>query len=60
MHSLVFKRCGSVRRYFFIGKWIQDFVKRRNLKTGDEIDIHWDPYKNHFDFSFFRSTRTTP
>ncbi|KAK7251652.1 hypothetical protein RIF29_35031 [Crotalaria pallida] len=54
MHSLVFKRWdASSKSYVFIDKWAKDFVKRRGLRTGDEIGLHWDPYKNHFDFTVF-------
>ncbi|KAK7270894.1 hypothetical protein RJT34_26397 [Clitoria ternatea] len=51
MHSLLFKLWGSSNCYVFIGKWIQDFVKRRNLKNGDEIGLYWDANQNHFNFS---------
>ncbi|KAE9607514.1 hypothetical protein Lal_00026599 [Lupinus albus] len=51
MHSLLFKRWGSSRSYVFIDKWVQDFVKRRHLKEGDEIGFHWDPYNHHFAFT---------
>ncbi|CAL0331079.1 unnamed protein product [Lupinus luteus] len=37
MHSLLFKRWGSSKSYVFIDKWVQDFVKRRHLKEGDEV-----------------------
>ncbi|KAE9607513.1 hypothetical protein Lal_00026649 [Lupinus albus] len=51
MHSLLFKRWGSSKSYVFIDKWVQDFVKRRHLKAGDEIGFHWDPYNHHFSFT---------
>ncbi|KAK7286902.1 hypothetical protein RJT34_22247 [Clitoria ternatea] len=51
MHSLLFKLWGSSNCYVFIGKWIQDFVKRRNLKNGDEIGLYWDANNSHFNFS---------
>ncbi|OIV94148.1 hypothetical protein TanjilG_31573 [Lupinus angustifolius] len=51
MHSLLFKRWGSSKSYVFIDKWVQDFVKRRNLKEGDEVRFHWNPYNHHFAFT---------
>ncbi|XP_027336987.1 putative B3 domain-containing protein At1g78640 [Abrus precatorius] len=54
MHSLVFKKWASSRCYIFMGKWVQDFVKRRGLKKGDEIGFYWDPYNSHFNFSVLR------
>ncbi|XP_027336989.1 putative B3 domain-containing protein At1g78640 [Abrus precatorius] len=54
MHSLVFKKWVSSRCYIFMGKWVQDFVKRRGLKKGDELGFYWDPYNSHFNFSVLR------
>ncbi|XP_061338383.1 B3 domain-containing protein At2g33720-like [Gastrolobium bilobum] len=51
IHSLIFKKWVSSRSYVFIGNWVKDFVSRRGLKKGDEIGLHWDPYKNRFNFS---------
>ncbi|KAK7327656.1 hypothetical protein VNO77_21741 [Canavalia gladiata] len=50
MHQLVLKRWSSSKSYVLIGKWNQDFVKRRDLKKGDEIGFHWDPYNYTFNF----------
>ncbi|XP_061344173.1 B3 domain-containing protein At2g33720-like [Gastrolobium bilobum] len=50
-HSLIFKKWVSSRSYVFVGNWVKDFVSRRGLKKGDEIGLHWDPYKNRFNFS---------
>ncbi|KAK4257286.1 hypothetical protein QN277_006894 [Acacia crassicarpa] len=50
MHHLVLKRWPSSKSYVFIGKWNQDFVRRRELKKGDEIGFHWDPYNSLFNF----------
>ncbi|XP_019421580.1 PREDICTED: uncharacterized protein LOC109331497 isoform X2 [Lupinus angustifolius] len=44
-------RWGSSKSYVFIDKWVQDFVKRRHLKEGDEVAFHWDPYNHHFAFT---------
>lgn len=57
MHMLILKRLFYSGSYAFIGTWAQDFVRRRDLKNGDEIGFHWDPYKKHFDFSIL--VRTT-
>ncbi|XP_061344183.1 putative B3 domain-containing protein At1g78640 [Gastrolobium bilobum] len=51
IHSLIFKKWVSSRSYVFIGNWVKDFVSRRGLKKGDEIGLHWDVYKNLFNFS---------
>ncbi|KAH1254058.1 hypothetical protein AAZX31_04G142800 [Glycine max] len=50
MHQLVLKRWSSSKSYVLIGKWNQDFVRRRDLKKGDEIGFHWDPYNCVFNF----------
>ncbi|XP_061353424.1 B3 domain-containing protein At2g33720-like [Gastrolobium bilobum] len=50
MHQLVLKRWSSSKSYVLIGKWNQDFVRRRELKKGDEIGFHWDPYNCTFNF----------
>ena len=38
---------------------MEDFVKRRDLKVGDEIGFHWDPYKRRFDFSVLKRAGIT-
>ncbi|XP_004498069.1 putative B3 domain-containing protein At1g78640 [Cicer arietinum] len=58
MHVLIIKRLVSSGHYAFSDNWVQDFVRRRGLKEGDEIGFHWDPYNEHFDFSvLFRTIR---
>ncbi|MED6194101.1 hypothetical protein PIB30_025348 [Stylosanthes scabra] len=60
MHQLVLKRWSSSKSYVLIGKWNQDFVRRRELKKGDEIGFHWDPYNCAFNFCVLtRATATT-
>ncbi|XP_004497768.1 B3 domain-containing protein At2g33720-like [Cicer arietinum] len=54
MHSLVFKRCPFSGSFVFMEGWVHDFVVRRDLKRGDEIGLHWDPYKKHFNFCVFQ------
>ncbi|KAF7842953.1 B3 domain-containing protein [Senna tora] len=54
MHELVLKRWASFKNYVMIGDWNQDFVKRRGLKKGDEIGLHWDSYNNCFNFSLLK------
>ncbi|KAJ7943271.1 B3 domain-containing protein [Quillaja saponaria] len=53
-YELVLKRWPSSKSYVFIGNWNQDFVKRRELKKGDEIGLHWDPYHHRFNFSVLK------
>ncbi|XP_050885361.1 B3 domain-containing protein At2g33720-like [Lathyrus oleraceus] len=50
MHELVLKRWSSSKSYVLIGKWNQDFVRRRLLKKGDEIGFQWDPFNRTFNF----------
>ncbi|KAI9078627.1 hypothetical protein K1719_039376 [Acacia pycnantha] len=54
MHQLILKQWASIKNYVLIGNWNQDFVKRRNLKKGDEIGLQWDPYKFCFNFSVLK------
>ncbi|KAI9122520.1 hypothetical protein K1719_006360 [Acacia pycnantha] len=54
MHQLILKQWASIKNYVLIGNWNQDFVKRRNLKKGDEIGLQWDPYKFYFNFSVLK------
>lgn len=49
-HKLVFKQWVSSRSYIFIGRWGKDFVRRRELREGDEIGLYWDPYCSRFNF----------
>ncbi|KAJ7943272.1 B3 domain-containing protein [Quillaja saponaria] len=53
-YELVLKRWPSSKSYVFIGNWNQYFVKRRELKKGDEIGLHWDPYHRRFNFSVLK------
>ncbi|AES60437.1 putative DNA-binding pseudobarrel domain-containing protein [Medicago truncatula] len=57
LHSLVFKIRPSNKSPVFKETWIKEFVVRRSLKKGDEIGMHWDPYKKRFDFSVLRAFR---
>ncbi|XP_028763654.1 B3 domain-containing protein At2g33720-like [Neltuma alba] len=50
MHQLMLKRWSSSKSYVLIGKWSQDFVRRRELHKGDEIGLYWDPYSSLFNF----------
>lgn len=54
MHQLILKKWASFKNYVLIGDWNQDFVKRRNLKRGDEIGLQWDPYNFCFNFSILK------
>ncbi|GMI71698.1 hypothetical protein HRI_000839100 [Hibiscus trionum] len=49
-HGLVFKQWNN-GAYVLISKWIPDFVKRRDLKQGDEIGLYWDIQNSRFNFS---------
>jgi hypothetical protein len=52
-YQLLFKRWES-GSYVFIERWKEDFVKRRELKKGDEIGLYWDPGNSRFNFSLLR------
>ncbi|XP_004497776.3 putative B3 domain-containing protein At1g78640 [Cicer arietinum] len=55
-HFLNFHRYNnSTKSYIFNGSWIPEFVSRRHLHKGDEIGLHWDPYRQCFDFSVLRA-----
>ena len=41
-YQLLFKRWES-GSYVFIERWKEDLLKRRSLKKGDGIGVHWDP-----------------
>ncbi|XP_031273569.1 B3 domain-containing protein At2g33720-like [Pistacia vera] len=49
-HSLIMKKWSTSKSYIFIDGWAQKFISRRNLKTGDEIGLYWDPNNSIFDF----------
>ncbi|KAJ7979690.1 B3 domain-containing protein [Quillaja saponaria] len=53
-HELVFKRWNSSKSYVFIENWTKEFVKRRELKKGDEIGFYWDSYNCKFNFSVLK------
>ncbi|KAI4347784.1 hypothetical protein L6164_008566 [Bauhinia variegata] len=59
MHQLVLKKWPSSKSYVFIGKWNQDFVKRRELKKGDKIGFYWDPYYCSFKFFVLKRAMAT-
>ncbi|XVF18113.1 hypothetical protein REPUB_Repub10bG0184000 [Reevesia pubescens] len=49
-HELVFKRWNNGANVL-IKTWVKDFVKRRELKMGDEIGLQWDKSNSRFKFS---------
>ncbi|XWS29141.1 hypothetical protein CRYUN_Cryun24cG0002800 [Craigia yunnanensis] len=49
-HELVFKQWNKGANVL-IKNWVKDFVKRRELKFGDEIGLFWDIYSSRFKFS---------
>ncbi|WRX09375.1 hypothetical protein QQP08_001862 [Theobroma cacao] len=49
-HELVFKQWNK-RANVLIKNWVKDFVKRRELKLGDEIGLYWDTCNSRFQFS---------
>lgn len=57
LHSLVLKKWVSSGSYVLIGNWNGDFVKRRQLKEGDNIGLHWDKFNHRFNFSVLSPRR---
>ncbi|KAK4259495.1 hypothetical protein QN277_005820 [Acacia crassicarpa] len=55
VHSLVLKKWESSGSFVLIGNWTGDFVKRRELKKGDQIGLQWDKYYHRFNFTVLRS-----
>ncbi|XP_054778187.1 B3 domain-containing protein At2g33720-like [Prosopis cineraria] len=51
LHCLVLKKWASSGSFVLIGKWNEDFLKRRNLKKGDEIGLQWDKFNHRFNIS---------
>ncbi|XWS08154.1 hypothetical protein CRYUN_Cryun41cG0056000 [Craigia yunnanensis] len=49
-HELVFKQWNK-RANVLIKNWVKDFVKRRELKLGDEIVLYWDTCNSTFKFT---------
>ncbi|XWS08149.1 hypothetical protein CRYUN_Cryun41cG0055500 [Craigia yunnanensis] len=49
-HELVFKQWNKGANVL-IKNWVKDFVKRRELKVGDEIGLYWDKCNSTFKFS---------
>ncbi|BFG31747.1 hypothetical protein CerSpe_180210 [Prunus speciosa] len=50
-HHLTFKYWKSSRTYVLIKKWNREFVRRRQLKAGDEIGFFWDVHRLMLMFS---------
>ncbi|KAI9124961.1 hypothetical protein K1719_003577 [Acacia pycnantha] len=55
VHSLLLKKWPSSGSYVLIRNWTGNFVKRRELKKGDEIGLQWDKFNHRFNFSVLRS-----
>lgn len=51
LHSLNFKIWTSAQSYVFTKKWVKDFVRKRNLKKGDQIGLRWNAQSQQFEFS---------
>ncbi|EOX92925.1 AP2/B3 transcriptional factor family protein [Theobroma cacao] len=49
-HELVFKRWNKGANVL-IKNWVKDFVKRRELKLGDEIGLYWNTCNSRFQFA---------
>jgi hypothetical protein len=56
-HELIFKYWPSGRGTYVLQRnWTKDFVKRRNLKKGDEVGLSWDASNSRFDFCVLNRT----
>ncbi|KAL5746384.1 hypothetical protein ACOSP7_027530 [Xanthoceras sorbifolium] len=50
-HQLMFKKWSqSSKAYILSLAWTKDFVKRRDLKVGDQIGLFWDCHQSMFGF----------
>ena len=52
-HQLLFKQWGNGSPVLF-GNWIMGFVRRRDLKEGDEIGLYWDQSSSRFSFCLLK------
>ncbi|KAF5180783.1 B3 domain-containing protein [Thalictrum thalictroides] len=50
-YRLILKKSLRADSYIIKSNWNKSFVKRRNLKEGDEIGMFWDPSEYCFAFS---------
>lgn len=50
VHELVFKKWRSSGSFVFTNNWVTQFVRRRGLKEGDKIGLHWDSEQSMFLF----------
>ncbi|XVE49917.1 hypothetical protein DITRI_Ditri01bG0120200 [Diplodiscus trichospermus] len=48
-HNLAFKQWKKTN--VLVNNWVNGFVKRRELKVGDEIGLYWDRSSSRFKFS---------
>ena len=56
-HELVFKyRPSGSGSYILQRNWTEDFVKRRNLKKGDQVGLYWDESYSRFNFCVLKRT----
>ncbi|XP_043687752.1 B3 domain-containing protein At2g33720-like [Telopea speciosissima] len=59
-HLLSFKKWNSNHSYKLGLNWIKEFVKRRELRTGDLIGMLWDPSTRGFCFSVLKRSPLPP
>ncbi|XP_059442223.1 B3 domain-containing protein At2g33720-like [Corylus avellana] len=52
-HQMEFKQWKS-GSYVLIKQWTNEFVKRRDLKRGDEVGLYWDQTNSRFNFSVLK------
>ncbi|CAI0417308.1 unnamed protein product [Linum tenue] len=53
-HRLQFRRWNSTRGYVFNNEWTGGFVRRRELKEGDEVGLCFDGRRGRFVFSVLK------
>ncbi|KAL7183042.1 hypothetical protein ACSBR1_041681 [Camellia fascicularis] len=49
-HELVFKKWHTSKSFVLVDNWVTRFVRRRELRDGDEIGLFWDASNSRFDF----------
>ncbi|KAL7165384.1 hypothetical protein ACSBR2_041132 [Camellia fascicularis] len=49
-HELVFKKWHTSKSFVLVDNWVTRFVRRRELRDGDEIGLFWDASNSRFGF----------
>ncbi|OMO79063.1 hypothetical protein COLO4_24578 [Corchorus olitorius] len=50
-HEMELRQWNKGKANVLVKNWVKEFVKRRQLKLGDEIGLYWDQIESRFSFS---------